>query len=136
MEEERLEPIWSNREVLVTGAGGFIGSHLVETLIERGAKVRAFVHYNSRNELGFLADVKKRSDRMTIITGDIHDLETVRRATSGVDAVFHLAALVGIPYSYQHPHQVVEVNTVGTLNVLAAARESGVKRLIHTSTSE
>jgi NAD dependent epimerase/dehydratase len=127
---------WRQKQVLVTGAGGFIGSHLVEALLDLGANVRAFVHYNSRNELGFLADVKQNSDRVTIISGDIDDLETVRRATSGVNVVFHLAALVGIPYSYQHPHQVVEVNTIGTLNVLTASRESKVERLVHTSTSE
>lgn len=127
---------WSQKQVLVTGSGGFIGSHLVEALLDRGADVRAFVHYNSRNELGFLEGVKQKNDRVTIISGDIHDLETVRRATDGVNVVFHLAALVGIPYSYQHPHQVVEVNTIGTLNVLTASRESAVERLVHTSTSE
>ena len=127
---------WNGKQVLVTGAGGFIGSHLVQALLERGAHVRAFVHYNSRNELGFLSDVKPKNDSFVVITGDIHDLETVRRATSGIQVVFHLAALVGIPYSYQHPHQVVEVNTIGTLNVLTASRESGVERLVHTSTSE
>jgi NAD dependent epimerase/dehydratase len=120
----------------VTGAGGFIGSHLVEALLARGAYVRAFVHYNSRNELGFLADVKDKNGRVTIMAGDIQDLETVRRATSDVHVVFHLAALVGIPYSYQHPHQVVDVNTIGTLNVLTASREAAVERLVHTSTSE
>ena len=135
MEQEKSFD-WSQKHVLVTGAGGFIGSHLVEALLDRGAKVRAFVHYNSRNEVGFLSEAKQKGERLTIISGDIDDLETVRRATSEVNVVFHLAALVGIPYSYQHPHQVVEVNTIGTLNVLTASRESGVERLVHTSTSE
>jgi dTDP-glucose 4,6-dehydratase len=136
MNEGQTKPDWSQKVVLVTGAGGFIGSHLVEALLERGATVRAFVHYNSRNDLGFLSDVQREGNRLSIISGDIHDLETVRRVTAGANVVFHLAALVGIPYSYQHPHQVVEVNTIGTLNILTASRECQVERLVHTSTSE
>jgi dTDP-glucose 4,6-dehydratase len=125
---------WTNREVLVTGGGGFIGSHLVERLLGEGASVRAFLRYNSRNDLGFLADLK--SDRLEIMKGDIRDLETVRRAAQDMEVIFHLAALVGIPYSYRHVYEVVEVNTVGTLNVLTAARENEVERIVHTSTSE
>jgi NAD dependent epimerase/dehydratase len=125
---------WNSRKVLVTGAGGFIGSHLTERLLAEGASVRAFVRYNSRNDLGFLTDVK--SDRLEVIKGDIRDLETVRGAARNVNVIFHLAALVGIPYSYQHVCEVVEVNTMGTLNALIAARENEVERIVHTSTSE
>lgn len=127
---------WGKAEVLVTGAGGFIGSHLVERLLDKGARVSAFVHYNSRSDWGFLTDMKNGDDRLKIVSGDVGDLDTVRQATEGVDVVFHLAALVGIPYSYQHPYQVIEVNTIGTLNVLAASKEHQVKRVVHTSTSE
>lgn len=127
---------WVNRRVLVTGAGGFIGSHLVERLLEKGATVSALIRYNSRNDVGFLIEVSKRNKRLSLIYGDIRELETVRKASAGMDAVFHLAALVGIPYSYQHVHEVVEVNTIGTLNILTACRENSVRRLVHTSTSE
>lgn len=127
---------WSKQTVLVTGAGGFIGSHLAERLLSLGARVRAFVHYNSRNDPGFLSGLESESDRLRIVTGDICDPDAVRRAAEGAEVIFHLAALVGIPYSYQHVHQVVEVNTMGTLNVLTAAREMGVRRIVHTSTSE
>ncbi len=128
---------WSGTKVLVTGAGGFIASHLVERLIALGAQVTAFVRYNSRNDpglLNFLADKKKE---VRIIYGDIRDLETVRGVVQDIDVVFHLAALVGIPYSYVHPNEVVEVNTIGTLNVLTASkdRESDI-RVIVTSSSE
>src|SRR5574341_543377 len=127
---------WAGRTVLVTGAGGFIGSHLVESLLEKGASVRAFTHYNSRNDLGFLKGLRDRNKKPRVISGDICDLDAMRNITEGVDVIFHLAALVGIPYSYHHVHQVVEVNTIGTLNILTAARENQVKRVIHTSTSE
>jgi len=125
---------WMNRKVLVTGAGGFIGSHLVKRLLGEGATVRAFIRYNSRNDPGFLADVK--SDRLEIIKGDVRDVETMREAARDISVIFHLAALVGIPYSYQHVSEVVEVNTLGTLNALIAARENKVERIVHTSTSE
>ncbi len=127
---------WAKQTVLVTGAGGFIGSHLTEKLLEAGASVRAFTHYNSRNDLGFLDGLKDGSERLRIICGDLCDPDAVRRAAEGADVIFHLAALVGIPYSYEHVHQVVEVNTMGTLNVLTAGRENQVKRIVHTSTSE
>ncbi|HTS68364.1 MAG TPA: SDR family NAD(P)-dependent oxidoreductase, partial [Terriglobia bacterium] len=125
---------WMNRKVLVTGAGGFIGSHLVKRLLGEGATVRAFIRYNSRNDPGFLADVK--SDCLEIIKGDVRDVETMREAARDISVIFHLAALVGIPYSYQHVSEVVEVNTLGTLNALIAARENKVERIVHTSTSE
>jgi dTDP-glucose 4,6-dehydratase len=127
---------WAGRRVLVTGAGGFIGSQLVESLLEKKASVVAFAHYNSRNDPGFLDGLKREHDRLEIAFGDICDLGAMRDVTQEVDVIFHLAALVGIPYSYQHVHQVVEVNTMGTLNVLTAARENKVGRVIHTSTSE
>lgn len=127
---------WKGATVLVTGAGGFIGSHLVERLLELGASVRAFVHYNSRNDIGFLDQMSGRAPQLSVITGDVADLQVLRNATTGADIVFHLAALVGIPYSYEHAHHVVEVNTIGTLNMLTASRDAGVKRFVQTSTSE
>ncbi len=129
--------LWDKKKVLITGAGGFIGSHLVERLLERGAKVRAFLRYTSRSDEGFIKyfsdDLRKQMD---IVYGDIRELESVVKATDGVDVVFNLAALVGIPYSYIHPQEVIEANTVGTLNVLMAARDAGVEKLVQTSTSE
>jgi NAD dependent epimerase/dehydratase len=122
---------------LVTGAGGFVGSHLVELLLREGARVRGLVRYNSRGEAGFLAEAAGgHPDRLKIVRGDLNAEETVRRAVQGVEVVFHLAALVGIPYSYVHPAEVAQTNVMGTLNVLLAAREEGVARVVHTSTSE
>ena len=115
--------------VLVTGAGGFIGSHLVETLVREGAEVRAYVHYNSRSDWGHLAaDVE-------VVPGDVRDPFSVARAVEGCEVVFHLAALIGIPYSYVAPQSYVETNVAGTVNVLEAARRHGA-RVVHTSTSE
>ncbi len=127
---------WRGTKVLVTGAGGFIGSHLVERLLALGAEVTAFVRYNSRNDPGLLVLLGDRKKDIRIIYGDIRDLATVRRATQSAEVIFHLAALVGIPYSYAHPNEVVEVNTMGTLNVLTAARECDLRRVVLTSTSE
>ena len=125
------------RTALVTGAGGFIGSHLVEALLERGVDVRAFVRYNSRGDMGLLALLPQaRQDEVEIVAGDLRDPQAVGRACQGVSQVYHLGALIAIPYSYLHPYEVVETNVMGTLNVLTAAREAGVERLIHTSTSE
>jgi len=128
---------WDKRTVLVTGAGGFIGSHLTERLFGLGANIRAFVRYTSRADEGFIKyfsdDLRKNID---IVYGDIRELETVVKAADGVDVIFNLAALVGIPYSYIHPQEVIEANTIGTLNVLMAARDAGVEKLIQTSTSE
>ena len=128
-----MSSFWAGRHVVVTGAGGFIGSHLVERLTVEGAEVTAFVRYNSLNRSGFL---EPTAGQFQVRSGDIADLETVRGVVKGADTVFHLAALVGIPYSYVHPTEVVEANTNGTLNVLIAAREAGVRRVVVTSTSE
>jgi NAD dependent epimerase/dehydratase len=123
--------------ILVTGADGFIGSHLTETLLRRGYKVRAFVYYNSFNSWGWLDhcadDIKGQFE---VFPGDIRDPHGVKRAMVGCDAVLHLAALIAIPFSYHSPDTYVDTNIKGTLNVLQAARELGVSRVIHTSTSE
>ena len=122
---------------LVTGAGGFVGSHLVERLVADGVAVRAFVRYTSTGRAGWLDTLPKLvRNAVEIVWGDVRDDAAVSAAMRGVDTVFHLAALVGIPYSLQHPRDVVETNVGGTLNVLLAAREAGVRRLVHTSTSE
>ena len=127
----------SNKQVLVTGADGFIGSHLTETLVRQGFKVRAFVYYNSFNSWGWLdhcgEDVKGKFE---VFAGDIRDPHGVKNAMTGCDAVLHLAALIGIPFSYNSPSTYVETNINGTLNVLQAARDLEVSRVIHTSTSE
>jgi NAD dependent epimerase/dehydratase len=128
---------WSGKRVLVTGAGGFIGSHLVEALVTAGANVRAYVHYNSRNDWGNLEHVPPDvRDQIEVVAGDVQDSFSVRVAVSGRQTVFHLAALIGIPYSYVAPATYVATNIVGTLNVLEAARAEGVERIVHTSTSE
>jgi NAD dependent epimerase/dehydratase len=125
------------KKVLVTGAGGFIGSHLVEELVRRGSEVRAFVRYNSRNHWGHLESVDPAVLKaVRIISGDISDPFTVDEAVKGVDTVFHLAALIAIPYSYIAPEHFVRVNVVGTLNVLKASLGHQVGRIVHTSTSE
>jgi len=121
--------------VLVTGADGFIGSHLTELLVEHGYEVRALAQYNSFNFWGWLEDVECRKD-IEIVSGDIRDPDVCRRITRDVDIVFHLAALIAIPYSYEAPESYVETNINGTVNICRAALENGVKRVIHTSTSE
>ncbi|MBL8099492.1 MAG: SDR family NAD(P)-dependent oxidoreductase [Anaerolineales bacterium] len=128
---------WKDKKVLVTGAGGFIASHLVERLVSEGADVRAFVRYNSRNDYGMLKLISSDAfSKIEIIQGDLRDNEAVRNAVKGVDTVFHLGALIAIPYSYVNPREVVDVNIMGTLNVLMAARDFGTRRVVHTSTSE
>ncbi len=126
---------WKGKRVLVTGAGGFIGSHLTERLVEAGASVKALVHYNALGSWGWLDESPVRG-AITVCAGDICDRDSVSQAMEDVEVVFHLAALIAIPYSYQAPASYVRVNVEGTLNVLQAARERGVERLVHTSTSE
>ncbi len=123
--------------MLVTGAGGFIGSHLAEHLARAGARVRAFVRYTSRGEHGWL-DVAQPdvADAIEVFRGDLVNPEAVARAVAGCEVVFHLGALIPIPYSYLHPREFVTANVVGTLNVLEAARHEEPARIIHTSTSE
>ncbi len=121
--------------VLVTGAGGFIGSHLTEKLVKQGHKVRAFIRYNSRNSWGWLESSEVKDD-IEVYSGDIRDYDSVRASLNGIDVIFHLAALIGIPYSYRSPLAYIKTNIEGTYNVCQAAREAGVTRLIHTSTSE
>ena len=128
---------WKNRRVLVTGACGFIGSHLVETLVERGARTAALVLYDARGSNGWVDQLDGSvKDEIEIIQGDIRDTEWMIQHFSHIDVVFHLAALIGIPYSYQSPHAYLQTNVTGTLNVLEAARRSRVSRVINMSTSE
>jgi NAD dependent epimerase/dehydratase len=126
---------WKSKSVLVTGAGGFIGSHLAEALVKAGAKTRALVRYTSHGRKGWLEQSDLKSE-MELISGDVREVDSVRNALKGVDFVFHLAALIGIPYSYVSPSSYVSTNIVGTLNVLQESLRSGVSRLVHTSTSE
>ena len=128
---------WKDMQVLVTGAGGFIASHLVERLVMDGARVRAFTRYNSRNDVGMLKLISPDVfSQLEIIRGDLRDVEAVRGAVRDIDTVFHLGALIAIPYSYVNPREVIDVNIMGTLNVLMAARDHKVRRVVHTSTSE
>lgn len=125
------------KKVLVTGSGGFIGSHLVEALVRLKHPVRAFVHYNSFNRWGWLEHFDGLQRRkIDVFAGDIRDPQGVKEAMKGCTMVFHLAALIGIPYSYHSPDTYVDTNIKGTLNVLQAARDLGIERVIHTSTSE
>ena len=125
------------KKVLVTGAGGFIGSHLTESLLERGYDVKAFIHYNSFGRWGWLDSLpKEKLDMIEIFSGDIRDPNGVRTAMKGTDLVFHLAALIAIPFSYHSPDSYVDTNVKGTLNVLQAARELDIEKLMVTSTSE
>ncbi len=129
---------WAGRQVLVTGAGGFIGSHLVEALVEAGAKVRALVRYNARNDYGRLEDVADDVlAEVDVFTGDLANPEAVTSAIAECELIFHLGALIPIPYSYVHPREFMVSNVEGTLNMLEAVRRSGRgARLVHTSTSE
>ncbi len=123
--------------VLLTGAAGFIGSHLLEALVARGTQVRAFVRYTSRLDRGWIDTLPPATVRqIEVVAGDLKDADAVRNATKNCDIIFHLGALIGIPYSYVHPRNYVETNIIGTTNVLAAAHDLGAKRVIHVSTSE
>ena len=123
------------KRILVTGADGFIGSHLTERLVARGCDVRAFVQYNSLGSWGWLDESPSRKD-LDVFAGDVRDPHGVRTAMTGCDVVLHLAALIAIPYSYHSPQTYVETNVLGTLNIVQAARDLGVERVVHTSTSE
>lgn len=126
-----------SKHVLVTGADGFIGSHLVEELLLKGCKVRAFAYYNSFNSWGWLDSLtSEQLEQIEVITGDIRDRGSVSRAMENIDVVFHLAALIGIPYSYYSPESYVGTNITGTLNVLEEAKRLGTERVLVTSTSE
>jgi len=127
---------YTSKKVLVTGAGGFIGSRLCERLVEEGAYVLAFVRYTSRPEPGLLKYIPKHVfDQIEIIRGDLRDFSAIEQAAKGVDTVFHMGALISIPYSYVHPVETVQTNVIGTMNILEACRKTGAK-LVHTSTSE
>lgn len=124
-----------NKKVLITGAGGFIGSHLTELLVEQGYIVKAFVHYNSSNYSGWLEESKYKNE-IEIISGDIRDYDSVYNAMNNCDTVFHLAALIGIPYSYVSPLAYIKTNIEGTYNILQSAKELSVENVLITSTSE
>ena len=123
------------KNILVTGAGGFIGSHLTELLVEKGYNIKAFVHYNSWNKWGWL-DTSFVKNEVEIISGDIRDYDSVTAAMQGCDSVFHLAALIGIPYSYVSPQAYIKTNIDGTYNILQSARQAGIEKIMVTSTSE
>jgi len=128
---------WTDKKVLVTGAGGFIGSHLVDALVKKGADVTAFVHYNSRNNWGWLENrYSADSPNFHVVAGDVADRGIIQKTVADQDIVFHLAALIGIPYSYSAPESYVNTNIKGTLNIMQACVNAGVERIIQTSTSE
>ena len=125
------------KTVLVTGAGGFIGSHLTEHLVDLGANVKAFVRYNSRNDWGLLESLpKEKLNKIKVVMGDLKDVDAVRQVVKEANIIFHLGSLIAIPYSYIHPRETIETNILGTLNVLMAAKENSIEKVIHTSTSE
>lgn len=128
---------WRRRKVFITGGSGFIGSHLTERLVTSGAKVTALLEYTPYNDLGCLRHVPRNVvSQLELVPGDLRDPETIKKLLRGKDVVFHLGALVGIPYSYVNPREVFEVNAVGTLNLLLAARDGGASKVVTTSTSE
>jgi NAD dependent epimerase/dehydratase len=135
MEKKGLSMDLNGKKVLVTGADGFIGSHLTEILVKKGAKVKALAQYNSFNNWGWLEDVDCKND-IEILCGDVRDSHYVKKITKDIDVVFHLAALIAIPYSYIAPDSYIDTNIKGTLNICQAALENGVQKIINTSTSE
>ena len=127
----------NGHKILVTGAAGFIGSHLVESLMAQGCDVRAFVHYNALDSWGWLDTLPASlRNNIDVVAGDIRDAHSVRGAVKGCGTVLHLAALIAIPYSYKAPDSYIDTNVKGTLNVLQAALDLGVQKVVHTSTSE
>jgi dTDP-glucose 4,6-dehydratase len=127
----------AGRTTLVTGAGGFIGSHLTHRLVRDGARVRAFVRYTSRDDRGWLDALEPAiQQEIETVLGDLRDVESVARAMRDIEVAFHLGAQIAIPYSYVNPRDFYETNVLGTLNVATAARDAGVGRIVHTSTSE
>lgn len=125
------------KKILVTGAGGFIGSHLVEALVRMGAKVRAFVRYNSRSDYGLLDALSEEvEDQIEVFVGDLKDPEALREPVAGCNIVFHLGSLIAIPYSYVNPTDFVQTNVLGTTNLLNACLAGNVQKIVHTSTSE
>src|SRR5438128_5424284 len=128
---------WENKKVLVTVASGFIGSHVVERLVQLGAQVRAFVHYNSRNDWGLLELLQKETlNHIEVFPGNLTDAALIYKAVAGCQVVYHLRALIAIPYSYQAPQQFIDTNVKGTLNILQACLKEQIEKMIHTSTSE
>jgi NAD dependent epimerase/dehydratase len=125
-------------KILVTGAGGFIGSHLTEELVRQGEEIRAFVRYNSRDDRGLLEELPKEiRNQMEVVMGDLKDPDGVKKAVKGCSKIFHLGALIAIPYSYVHPFDFIQTNVIGTANLLNACLEtSSVEKIVHTSTSE
>ena len=123
------------KKVLVTGADGFIGSHLTEMLVDKGYNVKSLSQYNSFNNWGWLENINCKND-IDIISGDIRDPHFCKNITKDVEIIFHLAALIAIPFSYISPESYIETNIKGTLNICQAAKENGITRLVHTSTSE
>lgn len=125
------------KSVLITGSGGFLGSHLTEFLVKEGVNVKAFVRYNSRNDWGLLNLLDKEIiENIEIISGDLKDIDTINRISKNIDIIFHLGSIISIPYSYLNPREVIETNVIGTLNVLSAAKNNNVEKIVHTSTSE
>ncbi|MAG68688.1 MAG: NAD-dependent dehydratase, partial [Acidobacteria bacterium] len=127
----------SGKKILITGADGFIGSHLVESLLKKDCRVKAFAFYNSFNSWGWLDTLSKETlNSIEVVTGDIRDSNGIRNVVNGVDIIFHLAALIAIPFSYHSPDSYIDTNIKGTLNVLQASRDYNSERVIITSTSE
>jgi len=125
------------KRVLITGAGGFIGSHLVERLIKEECNIRVFLRYNSEGKIGRLEELPAEDlNKIEIFRGDLSNFDIVKKSIKGVDIIFHLGALISIPYSYENPREYIKTNTIGTLNILEAAKEEKVKKVIITSTSE
>jgi len=128
---------WQGKKFLITGAGGFIGSHLTEEVVRLGANTRIFLRYNSRDDKGLIGKLPKSiQDSLEVFVGDIKDPEAVRKSVKGCDMVFHLAALIAIPYSYVNPFDFVQTNVLGTANILNACLDNNISKIVHTSTSE